>query len=141
MLSPKDKLTALLRRYVEFILGGKIDNLKPYLPLDFVARQKIMQQLKFIQSMTVIINGSIQSLRIIDESPLEELHQGISSFEISPFQFIVVYESHYAFESLSLQSFTLTLDSLFWTGSDWQLLRVLDDLSFEHLSKSSVVTV
>lgn len=117
-----ENLEILARTYVTFLSGRELEVIKPYLSLNFLKRQKVMQQLKLIRELPQLLYGFGLEVHLFEEYPL---HKKGGQTIISPFQFQISYSPQ--MNLVELEKTTITIHSVVLEEKIWKIESIITD--------------
>lgn len=122
MVPSSENLEILARNYIAFLSERDLKTLKPYLSLNFVTRQKVMQQLKLISELPQLLYGFGLEIHLFEDYPL---HHKNGQTRISPFQFQISYSPQ--MNLLELEKTTITIHSVVLEENVWKIESIITE--------------
>lgn len=122
-MEKRESLKRLAETYLTFLIRRDLAVLRPFLSLDFVARQRAVTQLKMIRTLPPTLNyGIAPEAHLWREYVTAD---GEGGREISPFQFDVSFRD--AMNPLKTETMVVTVHKLRLENERWRVAAVLGD--------------
>ena len=122
MLPYQDNLEQLARSYIDYLVDRDEDAIKKYLSLNFIARQKVTEQLKLIKHLPRFLYGIGFEIHLLDQYQSEIIGNDIL---VTPFQFEVHYSPQMNF--VDLEKITITINGVVLEYDDWKIESIISD--------------
>lgn len=122
MVPQVENLEILAKNYVTFLSDRQLEAIKPYLSLNFLKRQKVMEQFKLISELPQLLYGFGLEIHLFEEYPL---HKKNGQTIISPFQFQISYSLH--MNLVELEKTTITIHSVVLEENVWKIESIITE--------------
>jgi len=122
MLKDQNKLELLSKAYVTYLIQRDESILKKFLSLNFIRRQKVSEQLKFINLLPQLFYGIGIEIQLFENYNTVNTNDELI---ISPFQFQVTYTPHVNLSEM--EKITLTLHSVIHEDNEWKIGSIISD--------------